>query len=67
MSFQKTPNGTRGGRGISSNPLTRTMMRLMTSWHRRSGDKFQGMDLLYLTVAAFVMITIATALFKRTL
>ena len=49
MSFQKTPNGTRGGRGISSNPLTRTMMRLMTSWHRRSGDKFQGMDLLYLT------------------
>ena len=24
-------------------------MRLMTSWHRRSGDKFQGMDLLYLT------------------
>jgi ABC-2 type transport system permease protein len=25
------------------------------------------MDLLYLTVSAFVMITIATALFKRTL
>ena len=25
------------------------MMRVMTSWHRRSGDKFQGMDLLYLT------------------
>jgi deazaflavin-dependent oxidoreductase (nitroreductase family) len=21
----------------------------MTNWHRRSGDKFQGMDLLYLT------------------
>ncbi|MBO0835469.1 MAG: nitroreductase family deazaflavin-dependent oxidoreductase [Actinobacteria bacterium] len=21
----------------------------MTAWHRRSGDKFQGMDLLYLT------------------
>ena len=24
-------------------------MRAMTGWHRRSGDKFQGMDLLYLT------------------
>ena len=34
---------------MSSNPVTRGIMRLMTSWHRRSGDKFQGMDLLYLT------------------
>jgi len=25
------------------------MMKMMTSWHRRSGDKFMGMDLLYLT------------------
>lgn len=49
MSFQKTPGGTRGPRGIPSNPVTRTMMRFMTGWHRRSGDKFQGMDLLYLT------------------
>jgi deazaflavin-dependent oxidoreductase (nitroreductase family) len=49
MSFQKTPGGTRGGRALSSNALTRTIMRIMTSWHRRSGDKFQGMDLLYLT------------------
>jgi deazaflavin-dependent oxidoreductase (nitroreductase family) len=49
MTFQKTPGGTRGARGLGSNPLTRTMMRGMTSWHRRSGDKFQGMDLLYLT------------------
>jgi deazaflavin-dependent oxidoreductase (nitroreductase family) len=49
MSFQKTPGGTRGPRGIGSNAVSRTMMRLMTSWHRRSGDKFQGMDLLYLT------------------
>lgn len=24
-------------------------MKGMTKWHRRSGDKFQGMDLLYLT------------------
>ena len=49
MSFQKTPGGTRGARGAPSNALTRAMMRVMTSWHRRSGDKFQGMDLLYLT------------------
>ena len=50
MSFQKTPGGTRGSRGAgASNPVSRFMMRLMTSWHRRSGDKFMGMDLLYLT------------------
>jgi deazaflavin-dependent oxidoreductase (nitroreductase family) len=49
MSFQKTPGGTRGGRGVGSNAVTRAMMRVMTSWHRRSGDRFQGMDLLYLT------------------
>jgi deazaflavin-dependent oxidoreductase (nitroreductase family) len=49
VSFEKTPGGTRGGRGAPSNVLTRTLMRGMTSWHRRSGDKFQGMDLLYLT------------------
>jgi deazaflavin-dependent oxidoreductase (nitroreductase family) len=49
MSFQKTPGGTRGARTPPSNPVTRALMRVMTSWHRRSGDKFQGMDLLYLT------------------
>jgi deazaflavin-dependent oxidoreductase (nitroreductase family) len=50
MSFQKTPSGTRGARGAgSSNAVTRFMNKAMTSWHRRSGDKFQGMDLVYLT------------------
>jgi deazaflavin-dependent oxidoreductase (nitroreductase family) len=49
MSFQKTPGGTRGTRTPPSNVLTRGMMRAMAGWHRRSGDKFQGMDLLYLT------------------
>ncbi len=34
---------------MSSNALTRFITRMMTSWHRRSGDKFMGMDLLYLT------------------
>jgi deazaflavin-dependent oxidoreductase (nitroreductase family) len=29
--------------------MSRFMARAMTSWHRRSGDKFMGMDLLYLT------------------
>lgn len=49
MAFAKTPGGTRGARGASSNALTRMIMRAMTKWHRRSGDRFQGMDLLYLT------------------
>ena len=49
-SFQKTPGGTRGGRGAgNSNAVTRFITRMMTSWHRRSGDKFMGMNLLYLT------------------
>jgi deazaflavin-dependent oxidoreductase (nitroreductase family) len=50
MTFQKTPGGTRGARGAgSSNALTRFANKAMTGWHRRSGDKFQGMDLVYLT------------------
>ena len=48
MSFEKSPGGTRGVRGASG-PLARGMMQVMRIWHRRSGDKFQGMDLLYLT------------------
>jgi deazaflavin-dependent oxidoreductase (nitroreductase family) len=49
MNFEKTPGGTRGARTPKANAVTRVLMRGMTSWHRRSGDKFQGMDLLYLT------------------
>ena len=49
MTFEKTPGGTRGGRALQANALTRAITRLITSWHRRSGDRFQGMDLLYLT------------------
>src|SRR5262245_3538779 len=49
MSFQKAPGGTRGARTPPSNAVTRALTRVMMSWHRRSGDKFQGMDLLYLT------------------
>jgi deazaflavin-dependent oxidoreductase (nitroreductase family) len=29
--------------------ITRAIMRAMISWHRRSGDKLQGQDLLYLS------------------
>jgi deazaflavin-dependent oxidoreductase (nitroreductase family) len=49
MSFQTTPGGTRGARVPPSNAVTRALNRVAMSWHRRSGDKFQGMDLLYLT------------------
>src|SRR5437016_3573077 len=49
MSFQKTPGGTRGARVPPSNAVTRTRNRVAMSWHRRSGDRFQGQDLLYLT------------------
>jgi hypothetical protein len=49
MSFQTTPGGTRGARAPGSNAVTRAIMRVMISWHRRSGDKLQGHDLLYLS------------------
>ena len=49
MSFQKPPGGTRGARMPPSNAVTRALNRVAMSWHRRSGDKFQGQDLLYLT------------------
>jgi deazaflavin-dependent oxidoreductase (nitroreductase family) len=49
MSFQKPPGGTRGARVPPSNAVTRALNRVAMSWHRRSGDKFQGQDLLYLT------------------
>ena len=49
MSFQKPPGGTRGARVPPSNVVTRALNRVAMSWHRRSGDKFQGQDLLYLT------------------
>jgi deazaflavin-dependent oxidoreductase (nitroreductase family) len=49
-SFEKTAAGTRGARARSgSGALTRLVGRVMLSQHRRSGDRFMGMDLLYLT------------------
>ncbi len=49
MSFNKTPGGTRGAWTPGSNPVARFANKAMTRWHRRSGDRFGGMDLLYLT------------------
>ena len=49
MSFEKTPGGTHGARVPWSNAVGRAVVRMMAVWHRRSGDRFQGMDLLYLT------------------
>jgi deazaflavin-dependent oxidoreductase (nitroreductase family) len=50
VSFEKTPGGTRGARGPGrSNAFTRLVTRMMIKQHRRSGDKFMGLNLLYLT------------------
>jgi deazaflavin-dependent oxidoreductase (nitroreductase family) len=50
VSFEKTPSGTRGARGPGrSNAFSRFVTRMMIKLHRRSGDKFMGLNLLYLT------------------
>ena len=49
MSFQKPPGGTRGAKVPWTNAVGRAVVRIFAAWHRRSGDRFQGMDLLYLT------------------
>jgi deazaflavin-dependent oxidoreductase (nitroreductase family) len=48
MPVSKLPSGSRGA---STPPrlLSKMIMPLMVRVHRRSGDTFQGMDLLYLT------------------
>jgi deazaflavin-dependent oxidoreductase (nitroreductase family) len=47
MAVEKTPGGTYGGRAMPSF-MARLMVPLMIRMHRRGGDRFQGMDLLYL-------------------
>ena len=50
MTFEKTPSGTRGARmPQKANAFSRFMTKVLIGFHRRSGDRFQGMDLLYLT------------------
>ena len=48
MSIQKLPSGTRGTR-TPPRFLAKVMTPIMTWVHHRSGDRFSGMDLLYLT------------------
>jgi deazaflavin-dependent oxidoreductase (nitroreductase family) len=48
MPVQKLPSGTRGVR-TPPRLLGKLLMPLLIRMHRRQGDQFQGMDLLYLT------------------
>ncbi|MFI6288106.1 nitroreductase/quinone reductase family protein [Streptomyces sp. NPDC051018] len=50
MSIRTTPTGTRGARTPSlPRWLSRFVQRRMSGHHRRKGDTFMGMDVLYLT------------------
>jgi F420H(2)-dependent quinone reductase len=48
MSLEKSPSGSRGAR-TPPHALNKMFTPLMMRIHRRSSDRFQGMDLLYLT------------------
>jgi deazaflavin-dependent oxidoreductase (nitroreductase family) len=48
MPIEKPPAGTRGGRTPPSF-VNKLLMPIMMRFHRRGGDRFQGMDLLYIT------------------
>jgi deazaflavin-dependent oxidoreductase (nitroreductase family) len=48
MAIRKLPEGTRGTR-TPPRFLSKAMTGLMVRIHRRGGDRFNGMDLLYLT------------------
>src|SRR4051794_4612580 len=47
MAIEKIPGGTYGGRAMPSF-MARLMVPLMIRLHRRGGDHFQDMDILYL-------------------
>ena len=50
MAFEKLPSGTYGARMLPpSNPVVKLMARVMAWWHRRRGNRFLDMDVLYLT------------------
>jgi deazaflavin-dependent oxidoreductase (nitroreductase family) len=48
MSISKPPSGTRGAR-TPPRFVGRLLMPIMMRLHRRKGDRFNGMDLLYLS------------------
>ena len=49
MPIQRRPGGTRGARTPPPLLLARVLMPIMQWIHRRTGDRFRGSDLLYLT------------------
>jgi deazaflavin-dependent oxidoreductase (nitroreductase family) len=49
MPIQRLPGGTRGARTPPPLLLTKVLMPIMQRIHRRTGDRFRGSDLLYLT------------------
>ena len=48
MTIRRTPGGKQGARTLPA-PLLKALMPIMERIHRRSGDRFRGSDLLYLT------------------
>ncbi len=48
MPIDKTPAGTRGAR-MPPKPLMKFLLPILERIHRRSGDRFRGGELLYLT------------------
>jgi len=48
VNFDRLPGGTRGAR-TPPKPLLKILVPVLTLIHRRSGDRFRGSDLLYLT------------------
>src|SRR5689334_2493239 len=48
MAIQKPPAGTRGAR-TPPRPVARLLVPLMLRLHKRQGDRFSGMPVLYLT------------------
>ena len=48
MGIEKTSSGTRGTNAAVIARLLRPLQRIMMGMHRRSGNTFQGMDVLYL-------------------
>ena len=48
MTIRKLPGGTRGA-SMPPKLLLRALMPIMKAVHRRTGDRFRGTDLLYLT------------------
>lgn len=49
MSINKTPRGSKGAKVDFMLRMTKPLRKVMIKQHRRSGNKFNGMDVLYLS------------------